>query len=208
MKTPRAMPLPQLCDRGLQRLPKRVWSLVPLPEHARAMVLFRQVDQVEVACEGSGHLLSPLERPRSHQLLCIALIPTVIPRADDRPPELFDVAQQLGAAVVRNHLAENVPQHADVPPERCGDLLACDPPPPFQGGGSGRGALSTRANQICPAVIANCAYSKESISAAREASMMLLEQPTVVHRFRPLPDSTSTLVVAAVPAAPSRMRTL
>ncbi len=38
--------------------------------------------------------------------------------------------------------------------------------------------------------------------------MMLLEQPTVVHRFRPLPDSISTRVVAAVPASPSRMRTL
>ena len=29
--------------------------------------------------------------------------------------------------------------------------------------------------------------------------MMLLEQPIVVHRLRPLPDSISTLVVAAVP---------
>ncbi|MEA2671031.1 MAG: hypothetical protein QOG45_1251 [Chloroflexota bacterium] len=54
------------------------------------------------------------------------------------------------------------------------------------------------------------AYSMESASAAQEASMMLGEHPTVLHRrpSRMSPDSMSTRVTAWVPAASSRMRTL
>jgi hypothetical protein len=76
-------------------------------------------------------------------------------------------------------------------------------------GSSGEGALSTihGSSEGCLSY-ARAAYSSESSRASRDASMMLLEHPTVAHRFDPLPDSTSTRVVAAVPAAPSRIRTL
>src|ERR1700694_5263654 len=169
------------------------------------MVLFGEVDEMEVTGESSGHLLGSFERPRCHQLLGIALVPIIITRLDHRPPQLLNVTEQRGAAVIGDHLAENIPQQPHVPAERLGDLLTRELPPPVQG----RGAfLSTSAGQAFAAVLDSCAYSNESMSAASEASMMLLEQPTVVHRLRPLPDSTRTRVVAAVPAAPSRIRTL
>ena len=52
------------------------------------------------------------------------------------------------------------------------------------------------------------AYSMLSASACQEASMMLVNAPTVLQCRAPLPPSASTRVIAAVPSAPSRIRTL
>jgi len=54
----------------------------------------------------------------------------------------------------------------------------------------------------------NKAYSRLSARACQLASMMLVELPTVLQARRPSLESISTRVCAAVPAPPSRMRTL
>src|SRR5258708_28836957 len=177
------------------------------------MVLFGQVDQVQVDGECASHLLGALERPGGDDLLGPALVDIGVARANDRPAQRLDVLQQRRSAVFLHHLPENLAQHSHVAAERIWDCLPS--------GGSGIPSRPARcasgptsphggeARQAFMAAIRDwCAYSNESSRAASDASMMLLEQPTVVHRFDPLPDSTSTRVVAAVPAAPSRMRTL
>jgi hypothetical protein len=100
--------------------------------------------------------------------------------------------------VTSDDLAEKLAEPPHIAPQRGRDRLASIFPGP--GGPVGR--------HVFGAGLANCAYSNESTSASSEASMMLLEQPTVVQRLRPFPDSMSTRVVALVPAAPSRIRTL
>src|SRR5260221_2068589 len=158
------------------------------------MVLFGQVDQVEVDGECASHLLGAIERPGRHDLLGPALVNIGVARANDRPAQRLDVLQQRRSAVFLYHLTENLAQHSHVAAERIWDRLP-------RGGTGGLQPFMAGVRDWY-------AYSNESSRAASDASMMLLEQPTVVHRFDPLPDSTSTRVVAAVPAAPSRMRTL
>ena len=156
------------------------------------MVLFGEVGEMEVARECPGNRRCTRQRPRRDQLLCLAFVRRVIPGSDHRTPQELDVSKQRGAAIFGDDLPEDLAQHADVTPELRRYLQAGGVPP----------------GQDLRLGLASCAYSNESTSAARDASMMLLEQPTVVQRRNPRPDSMSTLVVAAVPAALSRMRTL
>src|SRR6266851_4817993 len=196
-----------------QRFGHRSRSAVAFAQDPSPMVLLSQVDQVEVDGKCASHLLGSLERPGRHDLLGPALVNSGVARANDRPAQRLDVLQERSSAVFLYYLSENLAQHSHVAAERIWDRLPR--------GGSGipsrparcaSGATSPHGGEAGQAFIAAvrdwCAYSNESSRAASDASMMLLEQPTVVHRFDPLPDSTSTRVVAAVPAAPSRMRTL
>ena len=107
-------------------------------------------------------------------------------RGDDEAPELLDVREERFAALLGDDLAQQPAEQAHVAAQLVRNLSPR----------SGAGRFHLAAN------------SSESSNASNDASMMLLEHPTVAHRFDPLPDSTSTRVVAAVPAAPSRMRTL
>src|SRR4029077_6762054 len=99
--------------------------------------------------------------------------------SDHRPPQEVDVTEQTRAPVLGDHLAKDVAEHADVAPELGRYLLPGD--------------IAPRGAQLFRAGFVSCAYSTESTSAARDASMMLLEQPTVVQRRSPRPDSMSTL---------------
>ncbi len=162
VQPPAAQPFAQRRNRRREGFRHRSRSAITFAQDPSPMVLFRQVDQVEVDGKCPSHLLGSLERPGP---------------------------------------SENVAQHAHVAAERIWDRLPR--------GGSGIPPRGGEAGQAFKAAVRDwCAYSNESSRAASDASIMLLEQPTVVHRFDPLPDSTSTRVVAAVPAAPSRMRTL
>jgi hypothetical protein len=106
----------QLVNGGLERFAKRLRSMVALAYDAGAMVFFREVDEMEIARESPCHLLCALERPGGNQLLDVALVPTVISRADHVPPEQLDVAQQFGAPVIGDDLPKHVPEQANVAP--------------------------------------------------------------------------------------------
>ena len=181
---------PKVPDRGGQGFGLGLRSAVALAKHARAVVLFGEIGQVEVARERARHLLRAIEPPRGDELFSLAFVPVVIAGTDDKTSKFLDVPQQVRAAVIGDDLPEQPAQQADVAPQRLGDLLPRGLPGLRQSGST------------------ETMYSSESTSASSDASMMLLEHPTVVHRFVPLPDSTRTRVVAAVPASPFRMRTL
>src|SRR5437899_1294515 len=169
---------------------RKVGSAVALGQAPRAGVLFGESSAVEVAGERARHLLRATEPPRGGELFGLAFVPVVVAGTDDKTSQFLDVPQQVCAAVIGDDLPEHPAQQADVAPQRLGDLLPRGLPGLRQSGST------------------ETMYSSESTSASSDASMMLLEHPTVVHRFVPLPDSTRTRVVAAVPASPFRMRTL
>src|SRR5258708_8801914 len=160
------------------------------------MVLLRKVREVEVTGKCARHLLGAVQRPRRNELFSVALISTVFARPNHETSQILDVFEKTWP-VIGHDSAQQVTEETNVAPEGSGDLLAC--------GVAGFGAGPRQASVVRVGKL--MAYSSESTSASNEASMMLLEQPTVVQRFRPLPDSMRTRVVAAVPASPSRIRT-
>src|SRR5258708_25110734 len=123
---------------------------------------------MEVASEGMRHLLGTLQRPRAHDPFRLPFMLVSVARADHRPPQGFDVLEQAGSAVVLDHPSELLAEHAHVATQLIGDRLASRSP--------GRRQLFVDMRE-------GCAYSNESRRAASDASMMLREQPTVVHRF-------------------------
>src|SRR5579859_2098898 len=176
-------------DGRLERFLQRLRSSVPLAQHARAVMLLGKVRKVEIACESAGDLFCAVERPRRHELLGAAFVSPVVTSANDQVAQGLDVFEKAGP-IVGHDLAEQVTEEADVAPEGSWNLLP-------------RGVASLRARwgQASGSRVGKLtAYSSESTRASSEASMMLLEHPTVVQRLRPLPDSMSTRVVAAVPA--------
>src|SRR3984893_18180534 len=123
------------------------------------MVLFGQVDKVEVASKGSGDSLSSRQRPRSDELLGLPLVAAFVPSADDGPSQELDVSQKLGAARVGDDLAEQLAEHPHIPPQRLRDLPSGNLPLPQGGGGGarpwgpprlGRGAGRTGAGRPLP----------------------------------------------------------
>src|SRR5438309_10484790 len=115
---------PQLADRRGQRLTLRRRPAVPLAKHPRAVVLLGEVRQVEVARKRARDQLGPLELPRSRELFRGTFITPVVACADDERAQLLDVAEKTRSAVVRNHVAQESTEKADVTPQRLGDLLA------------------------------------------------------------------------------------
>ena len=183
----------QRADARLQRLRQRFRSAVALADDPRPMVLLGEIRQVEVAGKRARHLLGAVEAPGGHEFFGVALKAVVLAGADDQTSQLLHIPQQVGAAVVGDHPSQKFAQQADVASQGRWDLLA--------------GCLAGL-GECRQSAAAETAYSSESTSARSDASMMFAEQPTVVQRLVPLPDSTSTRVVAAVPASPLRMRTL
>lgn len=71
------------------------------------MSLLGQVDELEVAGERPRDLLRPVDRPRCHEAPRGSLV-FRFARDDHRAAEVFDVLEQAGAAILRQHLAEHV----------------------------------------------------------------------------------------------------
>jgi hypothetical protein len=189
----------ELGHRGRKRLRLRPWPCIAVTEDSLSVMFLREIDKVEVHGERARDLLCAPERPGRHDPFGFTLVLVVVSRPDHRPAQCLDIRQQRGAAVVFDHPAELVAEQAHIATKLIGNCLT---------GGGARCARWLSGRQVFDDARERCAYSNESSSAASDASMMLLEQPTVVQRLGPLPDSTRTRVVAAVPASPSRMRTL
>lgn len=87
------------------------------------MVLLGKVGQVEVGAECAGDLLRALHRPRRHEAFGQPLVAGGAAGGDDKPAEALHVAKQLLATLLRDHLAEQAAEKADVAPQRFGNLL-------------------------------------------------------------------------------------
>src|SRR5256885_9359410 len=79
---------------------------------------------MEVGGERAGHELSEVERPRRDELLRLALVSPVLPRANDQAAQLLHVAQQLGAARIGDDPAQQLAEESHVAPQWRGDFLA------------------------------------------------------------------------------------
>ena len=82
----------QVAHCGCDRLGQRIRPAVAFSDDPRAVVLLRQVGEMEVAGEGAGHELSARERPRRDELLRVALVSPVLARANDQAAQLLHVA--------------------------------------------------------------------------------------------------------------------
>jgi hypothetical protein len=91
------------------------------------VVLLRKVRQVEVAGEGPGDVLGPLQVPRGDELLTRRGRPVggggiVVVGGDRELAELFDVGEQGWSAVLFQDSAQQLAEQPDVGPQRCRDL--------------------------------------------------------------------------------------
>jgi hypothetical protein len=87
------------------------------------MALLGEVDELEVAGEGPGHLLGAHDRPAGDHGSGRRRI--AVSRVDQRPPQTLDALEQLRAAVFGQHLAQPVAEHPHLPAQGHRGLLAC-----------------------------------------------------------------------------------
>jgi hypothetical protein len=107
-----------------QRFRLRLASAVALAKSPRAVPLFGEVDELEVAGERSRNVPGALDRPRGDKLRRAALAFVALTRIDHGAAKQLDVAQQLRAAGFREDLPQHVAEQAHFPAQRCRHLRA------------------------------------------------------------------------------------
>ena len=160
----RALVPAQLADRGGQRLADRGVARVPLPQRPHPVQFLGQVGQVEVDGERPGHQLGPVQRPAGHQRRDLVpgrirgrarpspapgSLARPLPAAgvDHRVPQPLGVVQQLLAAGLAQHLAQQAAEQPHVAAQRRGQLLPVGVPG-RGGSGRGRGILAHPASLV------------------------------------------------------------
>ncbi|TWG84011.1 hypothetical protein L603_002200000220 [Cellulosimicrobium cellulans J34] len=128
-----------LGDELLERLGQRVVGRrgarrelgLALTQHAHAVVLLREVREVEVAREGARDLLGALHRQALDEGLGLGqhLARGVVVRADRELAQALDVVEQVLAARLAQHGAEQTAEEADVVAQRGGHVVAREPAP-------------------------------------------------------------------------------
>jgi len=108
-----------------QRFFDRRRASVVLPQGAGAMALLCQVDQLEIAGEGTRDLLGSVQAPRCDDSRCVALVLIAVACGDHRPAQQLDVLEQTGPAVLRQYLPQHVAQQAHLSTQRSGHVHAC-----------------------------------------------------------------------------------
>lgn len=124
-------------DRVLRRLCARI-GLAP-PQHAHPVELLGHVHQVEVAGEGSGHLLGALERQGRDELLRLGHLVglAAVVGADRQRPQPLDVVVEREVAGFAEDLAEELAQQVDVGPDPLVERWGGGPVGRGGGGGGG-----------------------------------------------------------------------
>ena len=105
-------------ERG-DRIADRFPRAAPFAQGPDAMALLGQVDQLEVARERPDHVLGSVQVERRDQFRHAppAGGRRAAPVRDRGLAQRLDLIQQLGAAALRDRIAEHRRQHPDVPPE-------------------------------------------------------------------------------------------
>ena len=133
-------------ERLGHRAPLSLGSRLPLAQHAYALLIFGEIDQLEVGCECLRHDARLRERKRAdrgEQLGAGALVAGAMPFRES--PNLFDELEQLFAFLFDDRLAEQVAEQVDLVAEPIAGLVA--------GGGHRRVGISYRnvAQALLPA---------------------------------------------------------
>ena len=114
-------------ERAGERLGGTGGAVVGLAKRSRAVPLLREVDEVEIARERAGHLLSTIERPRGHERVGRVRVPAsrggFRAGLDHRSPQRFDVGEEPGASVLGDDLTERVADQPHLLAERTRHLM-------------------------------------------------------------------------------------
>ena len=134
---------PDLADELLERLGQRVVGRrgagrelrLALAQDAHAVVLLREVREVEVAREGPGDLFGARHGQALDERLGLGehRVRPVVVRADRELAEPLDVVEQVLAARLAQHGAQQPAEEADVVAQRARDVVACEAAPGVTG---------------------------------------------------------------------------
>ncbi len=123
-------------------------AVLGFAQRAGAIPLLRKIDQMEVTGEGMRDFLGAIERPRGHRraglLLEGALRVALGACADDAPAQHLDISKQQVAAVLGDHLAEEITGETDILAKRERHLPARD----IACGGGGRVTLAVDGHRL------------------------------------------------------------
>ncbi len=150
----RALIVAELAGRGGHRLAHRRDPGVTLPQRTDPLQLLGQVGEMEIHGERPGHQLGPVQRPAGHQRRDLVPAPVgaragsvPAPGLDHRPAQPLGVVQEILAAGLAQHLAQDPAEQPYIAPHRRGQLLAVGIPG-RRGGRRGSGMLAHRASLV------------------------------------------------------------
>src|SRR5216683_5038404 len=115
-----------LGHRFSQRFRNWLRASVTLTQRTRPVAVLGEVDKLEVARERPRDLPCLIDWPGRHEKSGGTIVLIAVARGDDRAPELFDGGEQLGAAVLGEHLAKQVAEQAYLPAKGGRHLYARD----------------------------------------------------------------------------------